>query len=290
MRLLTFDTGDTADSGAGPRVGLAHDSGIVDLTARLGIGSLRQLIADGKLEAAADHGGEAPDHSLDDVNFLPVIPDPAHIFCVGTNYADHLQEAIDAGLPRSRTEHPALFLRFADTLTGHRAPILRSPQVTQLDYECELAVIIGTPGRYIAKDAALGHVAGYSCFNDASARDWQFHTTQITPGKNFFGTGGFGPWMVTADEIDDPQTLSISTRLNGETLQDANTRDMIFDVATIMSRVSNLVELAPGDVIASGTPAGVGFSREPQIFMQPGDTCEIEIERVGTLINPIAKG
>lgn len=284
MRLLTFD------AGAGPRVGLVNDGGIVDLTARLGVGSLRRLIAGGQIEAAAACAGEAPDHGLDDITYLPVIPDPAHIYCIGVNYADHLQEAIDAGLPRSKTEHPPLFLRFAETLVGHRAPILRSPKVTQLDYECELAVIIGTPGRYIETGAALGHVAGYACFNEASARDWQFHTTQITPGKNFFGTGGFGPWMVTADEIPDPQNLNISTRLNGETLQDANTRDMIFDVASIISYVSNLVPLTPGDVIASGTPAGVGFSRDPQIFMQPGDTCEIEIEHIGTLVNPIAEG
>ena len=284
MRLLTFD------AGAGPRVGLVNDSGIVDLTARLGVGSLRQLIADAQIEAAAGHSGDAPDHGLDDVRYLPVILDPAHIFCIGTNYADHLQEAIDAGLPRSKTEHPPLFLRFAETLTGHREPLLRSPRVSQLDYECELAVIIGTPGRYIEKDAALGHVAGYSCFNEGSARDWQFHTTQITPGKNFYRTGGFGPWMVTADEIGDPQNLNISTRLNGETLQDANTKDMIFDVVSIISYVSNLVPLLPGDVIASGTPAGVGFSRNPQIFMQPGDTCEIEIERIGTLVNPIEEG
>lgn len=284
MRLLTFD------AGAGPRVGLANDNGVVDLTARLDVTSLRQLIAGGQIEAAADHGGAAADHGLDDITYLPVIPDPAHIFCIGVNYADHLQEAIDAGLPRSKTEHPPLFLRFAETLVGHRAPILRSPKVTQLDYECELAVIIGTPGRYIEKANALDHVAGYACFNEASARDWQFHTTQITPGKNFFGTGGFGPWMVTADEIPDPQNLNISTRLNGETLQDANTKDMIFDVAAIIEYVSNLVPLLPGDVIASGTPAGVGFSRDPQIFMQPGDTCEIEIERVGTLVNPIDEG
>ncbi len=284
MRLLTFDAGD------GPRVGLANDEGIVDLTARMGVGSLRQLIADGQIEAAADFSDAAPDHGLDNITYLPVIPDPAHIFCIGVNYADHLQEAIDAGLPRSKSEHPPLFLRFADTLVGHQQPILRSPKVTQLDYECELAVIIGTPGRYIEKENALGHVAGYACFNEASARDWQFHTTQITPGKNFFGTGGFGPWMVTADEIPDPQTLRISTRLNGETLQDANTRDMIFDVVSIIAYVSNLVELQPGDVIASGTPAGVGFSREPQIFMQPGDVCEIEIERIGKLVNPIEDG
>lgn len=284
MRLLTFE------AGAGPRVGLATDDGIVDLTARLDIGSLRQLITEGKIAAAADYAGDTPDHSLDHITYLPVIPDPAHIFCVGVNYADHLQEAIDAGVPRSRTEHPSLFLRMADTLVGHRQPILRSPKVSQLDYECELAVIIGAPGRYIEQAGALSHVAGYSCFNEGSARDWQFHTTQITPGKNFFHTGGFGPWMVTADEIPDPQALHIATRLNGETLQDAHTSDMIFKVAEIIEYVSNLVPLVPGDVIASGTPAGVGFSRKPQIFMAPGDVCEVEIERVGTLVNPIEEG
>jgi 2-keto-4-pentenoate hydratase/2-oxohepta-3-ene-1,7-dioic acid hydratase in catechol pathway len=284
MRLLTFD------AGAGPRVGLASDAGIVDLTARMGVGSLRQMIADGQVNAAANYSGEAPDHGLDDIRYLPVIPDPVHIFCAGVNYADHLQEAIDAGVPRSKTEHPALFLRFADCQVGHREPLLRSPKVTQLDYECELAVIIGKPGRYIANEDALNHVAGYSCYNDASARDWQFHTSQVTPGKNFFGTGGFGPWMVTADEIEDPHNLHITTRLNGETLQDANTRDLIFNINALIAYVSNIVELQPGDVIASGTPAGVGFARDPQIFMKPGDVCEIEVERVGTLVNEIAEG
>ncbi|NNE84339.1 MAG: fumarylacetoacetate hydrolase family protein [Alphaproteobacteria bacterium] len=284
MRLLTFDTG------AGSRVGLVNDAGIVDLSARMGVGSLRQMIADGQIGAAAQYSGEAPDHGLDDIRYLPVIPDPVHIFCAGVNYADHLQEAIDAGVPRSKTEHPALFLRFADCQVGHREPLLRSPKVTQLDYECELAVIIGKPGRYIANEDALNHVAGYSCYNDASARDWQFHTSQVTPGKNFFGTGGFGPWMVTADEIEDPHNLNISTRLNGETLQDANTRDLIFNINALIAYVSNIVELQPGDVIASGTPAGVGFARDPQIFMKPGDICEIEVERVGTLVNEIAEG
>jgi 2-keto-4-pentenoate hydratase/2-oxohepta-3-ene-1,7-dioic acid hydratase in catechol pathway len=284
MRLLTFDTS------AGPRVGLANDAGIVDLTARMGVGSLRQMIADGQVNAAANYSGEAPDHGLDDIRYLPVIPDPVHIFCAGVNYADHLQEAIDAGVPRSKTEHPALFLRFADCQVGHREPLLRSPKVTQLDYEGELAVIIGKPGRYIANEDALNHVAGYSCYNDASARDWQFHTSQVTPGKNFFGTGGFGPWMVTADEIENPHNLNISTRLNGETLQDANTRDLIFNINALIAYVSNIVELQPGDVIASGTPAGVGFARDPQIFMKPGDVCEIEVERVGILVNEITEG
>ena len=284
MKLMTFDAGN------GPRVGLANDNGVVDLTKHAGVASLRQLIADGGVEGMAAHADAAADHLLDDVTFLPVIPDPEHIWCVGVNYMDHLQEAIDAGLPRSKSEHPMIFGRYADTLVGHKQPLMKSPVVHKLDYECELAVIIGKPGRYISKEDALDHVVGYSCFNEGSARDWQYHTAQVVPGKNFQGTGGFGPWMVTADEIPDPQVLDISTVLNGETLQSANTKDMIFDVATTISYVSHISELQPGDVIASGTPSGVGQSREPQIFMQPGDSCEIHIENVGTLVNPIAEG
>jgi 2-keto-4-pentenoate hydratase/2-oxohepta-3-ene-1,7-dioic acid hydratase in catechol pathway len=284
MKLMTFDAGN------GARVGLVNEAGIVDLTKHAGVTSLRGLIADGKVDEMAAHAGAAADHALDDVTFLPVIPDPAHIWCVGVNYMDHLQEAIDAGLPRSKSEYPMIFGRYADTMVGHKQNLMKSPLVHKLDYECELAVIIGKPGRQIAKEDALSHVAGYSCFNEGSARDWQYHTAQVVPGKNFAKTGGFGPWMVTADEIPDPQVLDISTVLNGETMQSANTKDMIFDVVTCISYVSNMLELQPGDVIASGTPAGVGQSREPQVFMQPGDTCEIHIENVGVLVNEIAEG
>jgi len=284
MKLITFDAGD------GAHVGLVTDAGVVDLTQHAGVTSLRGLIADGKVADMAAHGNAAADHELDDVTFLPVIPDPEHIWCVGVNYMDHLQEAIDAGLPRSKSEFPMIFGRYADTMVGHKENLMKAPIVHKLDYECELAVIIGKGGRYIAKEDALSHIAGYSCFNEGSARDWQYHTAQVVPGKNFAKTGGFGPWMVTADEIPDPQVLDISTVLNGQTMQSANTKDMIFDVATVISYVSNISELQPGDVIASGTPSGVGQSREPQVFMQPGDTCEIHIENVGVLVNEIAEG
>jgi len=284
MRFITFDAGN------GPCVGLVTDAGVVDLTKHAGVTSLRGLIADGKVAEMASHAAVGVDHALDDVTFLPVIPDPVHIWCVGVNYMDHLQEAIDAGLPRSKSEHPMIFGRYADTLVGHKQNLMKSPVVEKLDYECELAVIIGKGGRHISTADALSHVAGYACFNEGSARDWQYHTSQVVPGKNFAQTGGFGPWMVTADEIPDPQVLDISTVLNGETLQSANTKDMIFDVATVISYVSNMSELQPGDVIASGTPSGVGQSREPQVFMQPGDVCEVHIENVGTLINEIAEG
>ena len=284
MKLITFDAGN------GACVGLVTDAGVVDLTQHAGVTSLRGLIADGKVADMAAHGNAAADHELDDVTFLPVIPDPEHIWCVGVNYMDHLQEAIDAGLPRSKSEFPMIFGRYADTMVGHKQNLMKAPIVHKLDYECELAVIIGKGGRYIAKEDALSHIAGYSCFNEGSARDWQYHTAQVVPGKNFAKTGGFGPWMVTADEIPDPQVLDISTVLNGQTMQSANTKDMIFDVATVISYVSNISELQPGDVIASGTPSGVGQSREPQVFMQPGDTCEIHIENVGVLVNEIAEG
>ena len=284
MKLFTFDAGN------GARVGLVTDAGVVDLTQHAGVTSLRGLIADGKVADMSAHAGAAADHVLDDVTFLPVIPDPEHIWCVGVNYMDHLQEAIDAGLPRSKSEFPMIFGRYADTMVGHKQNLMKAPIVHKLDYECELAVIIGKGGRYIAKEDALSHIAGYSCFNEGSARDWQYHTSQVVPGKNFAKTGGFGPWMVTADEIPDPQVLDISTVLNGQTMQSANTKDMIFDVATVISYVSNISELQPGDVIASGTPSGVGQSREPQVFMQPGDTCEIHIENVGVLVNEIAEG
>ncbi|MDE0779118.1 MAG: fumarylacetoacetate hydrolase family protein [Alphaproteobacteria bacterium] len=284
MRLITFEAGN------GVHVGLVNDAGIVDLTEHAGVTSLRGLIADGKVDDMAAHAGAVADHALDDVTFLPVIPDPAHIWCVGVNYMDHLQEAIDAGLQRSKSEHPMIFGRYADTMVGHKQNLMKSPHVHKLDYECELAVIIGKPGRHITKEDALSHVAGYSCFNEGSARDWQYHTSQVVPGKNFAKTGAFGPWMVTADEIPDPQVLGISTVLNGQTMQSSNTKNMIFDVVTCISYVSNMLELQPGDVIASGTPSGVGQSREPQVFMQPGDTCEIHIENVGVLINEIAEG
>jgi 2-keto-4-pentenoate hydratase/2-oxohepta-3-ene-1,7-dioic acid hydratase in catechol pathway len=284
MKLITFD------AGSGARVGLVNDKGVVDLTEHAGVASLRELIASGKVADMAAHADADADHNLDDISFLPVIPDPAHIWCVGVNYMDHLQEAIDAGLPRSKSEHPMIFGRYPDTMVGHKQALMKSPVVHKLDYESELAVIIGKPGRHISKEDALSHVAGYSCINEGSARDWQYHTAQVVPGKNFAKTGGFGPWMVTADEIPDPQILDISTVLNGETLQSANTKDMIFDVATCISYVSNMLELQPGDVIASGTPSGVGQSREPQIFMQHGDTCEIHIENVGVLVNPVEEG
>jgi 2-keto-4-pentenoate hydratase/2-oxohepta-3-ene-1,7-dioic acid hydratase in catechol pathway len=256
---------------------------------RLGVTNLRALLEGGLLPKAAALQGARPDHDLAAVEFLPPIADARHFYCVGVNYLDHLREVQAAGVPRPPPQQPSIFIRFPETAVAHGARML-VPKVSEaLDYEAELAVIIGRGGRYIAEGDALGHVAGYSCFNDGSVRDWQFHATQVTPGKNFLATGGFGPWMVTADEIPDPHALDIKLVLNGATLQHGNTRDLIFSIPRIVSYVSALVPLAPGDVIATGTPAGVGFSRKPPLFLKAGDVCEVQIEKIGVLRNPIAK-
>jgi 2-keto-4-pentenoate hydratase/2-oxohepta-3-ene-1,7-dioic acid hydratase in catechol pathway len=178
-------------------------------------------------------------------------------------------------------------VRFADTQVGDGSPIVRPAISARLDFEGELAVVIGRPGKSIAREDALAHVAGYACYNDATIRDWQHHTHQFTPGKNFPNTAAFGPWLVTADEIPDPSQLQLTTRLNGHTVQSASTADMIFSVADIIAYVSAFTPLSAGDVIATGTPGGVGVKRTPPLFMQPGDTVEVEISHLGTLRNPV---
>ena len=212
--------------------------------------------------------------------FLPVIPNPGKIFCVGVNYADHQKE-----MGRSKLEHPTIFLRFTDTLIGHGQAAWIPRISPAVDYECELAVIIGKGGRYIEAARALDHVAGYTCFNDISIRDWQRHTTQFTAGKNFPRTGALGPWMVTADEIPDPHSLSIKTRLNGKVMQDSNTSELIFKIPELIAYLSSFTPLSPGDVIATGTPSGVGFARNPPVSMKAGDTVEVEIASIGVLKN-----
>ena len=214
--------------------------------------------------------------------FLPVIPNAGKIFCVGVNYADHQKE-----MGRTEAEYPTIFLRFPDTLIAHGAGAWYPRNSAAMDYECELAVVIGSPGRHIEAAHALSYVAGYTCFNDISIRDFQRHTTQFTPGKNFPRTGPIGPWLVTRDEIQDPHALAIETRLNGEVLQSANTSEMIFKIPELIAYISSFTAIAPGDIIATGTPAGVGFARKPQVFMKPGDVVEVEIEGIGVLKTPV---
>jgi acylpyruvate hydrolase len=218
------------------------------------------------------------------VTLLPPVARPPKILCVGLNYDDHLNEA---GL--KRPEYPEIFARFATSLIGHRSAIARPPESDKLDYEAELAVVIGLGGRRIAQDAALDHIAGYSIFNDATLRDYQFRTPQWTVGKNFDRTGAFGPWLVTPDALPlGAKGLRIQGRLNGQTVQDSNTKFLIFDVATLIATLSTTMTLEPGDVIITGTPGGVGASRNPKLFMQSGDVFEAEIEHIGTLSNPVA--
>jgi len=219
------------------------------------------------------------------VEYLPPLPFPEKIICFGLNYKDH---AAESGF--EPPAYPALFGRFPSSLIGHRAPIVRPRVSDQLDYEGELVAIIGKPGRNIPRERALEHVAGYSIFNDASIRDYQFKTAQWMIGKNFDSTGAFGPVFVSADEFEaGAKGLRLKTRLNGTELQNASTTDMIFDVATQVSVLSDAMLLKPGDVIVTGTPSGVGVARNPKIFMKPGDVCEVEIEGIGLLSNPIVE-
>jgi len=233
-----------------------------------------------RLRAAAARAGRI---ALDDVELLPPVSNPAKIFCIGHNYEEH---RVETGRPK--TTYPAVFVRFAESQVAHQQAAWVPSVSSEVDYEGELAVVIGRGGRRIPRAEALAHVAGYSCYNDISIRDWQRHTSQFTPGKNFVRTGAFGPWIVTADEIPDPQTLDLTTRLNGQVMQHANTAQMIFSVAEIIEYLSAFTVLASGDVIVSGTPGGVGSKRDPQVFMKAGDLVEVEISGVATLRNPLA--
>ena len=262
-------------------VGVVDDEAVADVGAVLG-GDLKSLLAADGLARTRDAVSQAARIPLADALLLPVIPNPGKIFCVGHNYETHRQET-----GRDKTEHPSIFVRFADSQIGHGAPLLLPAVSTMFDYEGELAVVIGKGGRAIPAERALEHVAGYSCYNDASVRDWQWHTRQFTPGKNFPGTGAFGPWLVTADEIPDPSLLSVTTRVNGQVMQSQPTADMIFPIPIIIAYLSQFTPLSPGDVIVTGTPGGVGAKRQPPVWLQDGDLVEVDIPQVGLLANPV---
>src|SRR2546430_763898 len=281
MRLASFRTAQGASYGA------VTNQGIVDLGRRLGnrYSDLRALLERDGLEGQRKAAGAAADYKESEVSWLPLIPNPGKIVCVGLNYEEHRQET-----GRDKTEQPALFLRLAESQVGHKQPILRPRESKNLDYEAEIAVIIGKAGRRISQKDAWDHIAGYSCYNEGSVRDWQRHTVQWTAGKNFAHTGGFGPWMVTADEIPPNAKLELSCRLNGERMQHATTDQMIFKIPKIIEYVSAWTTLLPGDVLVTGTPGGVGARRNPPVWMKPGDKVEIEIDKVGILENSIADG
>jgi len=242
---------------------------------------LKAAIAAG-LAGVAEATASATATPLADIEWLPVVPNPDKILCVGLNYEMHRQET-----GRSEVENPTIFARYSNSQIGHLAPIVRPKVSTDLDYEGELAIIIGKPGRYISRGEALNHVAGYAIYNDGSIRDFQRHTHQFTPGKNFPDTGAFGPWMMTPDELGPLPDLRIQTRLNGQVVQDATFGQMIFDIARQIEYCSSFTHLEAGDVIASGTPGGVGAKRNPPLWMKPGDIVEVEIDKLGTLRNPI---
>ncbi len=278
MKLMTYTTGGTRT------YGIAVDGGVIDVGARLG-GKYPNLAAVLEADALGELGvlaGEDPDAALDDVTFLPPLPEPEKIVCVGLNYEAHRVETNN-----EPSGYPVLFARFAHCQVGHRQPIVRPNNSERLDYEGELVAVIGRRARHVARADALAHLAGYSIYNDGSVRDWQRHTHQFLPGKNFDATGGFGPWIVTADEIPDPTALTLTTRLNGTVMQQANTDQLIFNIPYLVSYLSDFMALKPGDIIITGTPGGVGDRRDPPVYMFGGDTIEVEISAIGTLTNPI---
>lgn len=280
MRFITYRSKE------GEGVGLRTPDGYRGFSVEVLGGDLRSMLHDPEaIDGLACELGLAPLIDLETVELLPPIPRPDKIICIGLNYADHSAES---GF--EPPTYPTVFARFANSLVAHGAPLVRPAASEMLDYECELAAVIGRGGRHISRAEALSHVAGYSLFNDGSVRDFQVRTPQWTMGKVFDGTGAFGPELVTSDELPEGcKGLAIRTILNGETLQSASTADMIFDVATLVSVLSEAMTLSPGDVIVTGTPAGVGAMRKPPIWLKPGDECVIEIERIGTLVNKVVQ-
>jgi 2-keto-4-pentenoate hydratase/2-oxohepta-3-ene-1,7-dioic acid hydratase in catechol pathway len=278
VKLLTFDNNGKRGWGIleGESIAAVSQSANAPATLRK---ALEQPHALDMIIAAAK---TAPRVALSSVTFAPVIPDPDKIICVGLNYENHRKET-----GRDEVAHPTIFTRFANSQIGHGVPLIRPKVSTHFDFEGELAIVIGKPGRHISKADAFEHVVGYACYNDGSVRDWQRHTIQFTPGKNFMATGAFGPYLVTPDEVGPLPHLRLMTRLNGQTVQETMLGDMIFDIPTIIAYCSTFTQLEIGDVIVTGTPGGVGAKRTPPLWMKAGDTVEIEIDRVGHLVNRI---
>lgn len=278
MKLVSFDRG------AGASWGVMQDDGVREAGAALKqrYPTIRQLLAAGGLSELASDLADLQLIPSEQVRFLPCIPDAGKIICVGLNYHEHREESHNPVL-----SYPTLFVRWPDSQVGADQPIIHPRETTMLDWEGEMAVVIGKAGRRIARDNAWEHVFGYACYNDISVRDWQKHTTQFTAGKNFPTTGAFGPWLLTADEVPDVAQLHLQTRLNGEVVQDASVSQLIFDIPHLIEYISTFTPLSPGDVIVTGTPGGVGFRRQPQLFMKPGDRIEVEITGLGVLANDV---
>lgn len=276
MKLLSFKRpGDGAASW-----GIVTDAGVIDVGA--GKGSLKQALTD--MEALRSAASGTPDYALSDITFLPTIPDPDKIICIGVNYKTHLAET-----GREQPKFPMIFARWPNSQVGHNQPMVRPHASETFDYEGELAVIIGKTCRHVSAADAMSVVAGYACYNDGTIREYQRHTIQFHPGKNFFHSGSFGPWMVTADEIGDVTKCPLTTRLNGKVMQAATIDDLVFDIPSLIAYCSTFTQLEPGDVIATGTTGGVGAFHKPPIWMKPGDVVEVEIGGIGVLSNPIVQ-
>jgi 2-keto-4-pentenoate hydratase/2-oxohepta-3-ene-1,7-dioic acid hydratase in catechol pathway len=279
MKFVSFEIGGLAS------YGILEGDSVLDVGAALGTRApdLKSLIAQaGLVELAAQARRNAPTVALGAVKLLPVIPNPGKIVCVGLNYSDHVRET-----GRELTESPALFLRVPESQVAHGEAIVRPPESVRLDFEGEIAIVIGQGGRRISEAQAWEHIAGYSCYNDGSIRDWQAATTQWTSGKNFWRTGAFGPWMVSADEIAPGQLMTLVTRLNGQEMQRTTTDKMIHSIPRQIAFISTFMPLAPGDVIVTGTPGGVGNKRNPPVYMKDGDIVEVEVDAIGVLRNPV---
>jgi 2-keto-4-pentenoate hydratase/2-oxohepta-3-ene-1,7-dioic acid hydratase in catechol pathway len=282
MKLASIDFGD----GAGIAV-RAEDGALVqlrdvdpglpsDMRALLGLGPSVLV----EIERRASSVSARIEPAL--VRFLPVVPQPQAVWCAALNYRLHIEEG-----NWEAPDYPPLFLRVAESLCGHERPMIAPLASERLDYEGELAVVIGTRARHVPESSAYDVIAGYSCFNDGSVRDWQRHTTQITSGKNFAATGGFGPWLTTRDEVPDIESAQLTTTLNGKVMQQAKISELIFSIPRLVSYVSTMCELLPGDVIVTGTPGGVGTRQVPPVFMRSGDVVDVEVEGVGRLSNPV---
>lgn len=279
MKLLSFRFQDQESWGA------LVDGGVLDLGARLAgrWPCLSSVLREGALDSVRDLSlGLGPDLPAEEIRFLPPIPNPGRILCVGLNYRSHIEE-----MGRQPPSFPTLFVRFPDSHVGHQESMVRPRVSREFDFEGEMAFIVGGRGRHIPAAQALRHIAGYSCYNDGSIRDFQRHTTQFTPGKNFWHSGAFGPWMATTDEIPDPAALTLETRLNGKVMQRAPTSDLLFDVPFLVEYISRVFPLQPGDVVSTGTTGGVGKARNPPVFLRAGDLIEVEVSGIGTLSNRV---
>lgn len=281
MKLMSFVTPQRAT------FGLVDGDRVFDLGPRMShcCMDLKSVLRAGWIDRLPSLVAGAPaDFHLDEVSFLPVLPNPSRIFCAGLNYYAHRAEG-----NRPDTPVPPIFMRLPESQTGHGRALVCPAESDQFDFEGELAVVIGKAGRRIPEADALGYVAGMSCYNDASVRDWQLATMQWTPGKNFPATGAFGPWLVTSDELSPASDVALVTRLNGVEMQRTSTSLMTFPIARLISFISTFTTLEPGDVIVTGTPGGVGLRRNPPVYMRHGDEVEVEIEGIGVLRNSVVK-